>query len=512
MEKNDKKKRKPRFLTIALIVAAAIVLGVALRYAYVMFIDPMSAFRGQGSSAEPAAVSTPATVELAAEPTATATSEPTPEATPTATPEATPEPTPTEPPTPTPVPTPVPTLDPDFMKNRVNILILGWDESAERNDETSDVYRDENNNFRSDVIMLLTVNFKTDRVDLISIPRDSYATIYRSDGEEYSTTGRWKINAAFAKGGSVGGDGFGFAMTTVSKLFGGIPIDYYAGVNMEGLKAVVDAMGGVDYDVDVRITLNGRVLEKGYQHLDGQQVLDYCRARKGISTDIGRTDRQQRMLFTIFDQLKSRDQLKNFMSIYAGVKDYIYTNLNSEQIAAMVSFAMGIDTDDLHRKTLEGDYISHTAYNGASYYVLYNDKLVELVSKVFGVTIFPDAKHDYAYVMADKLAAEALETASGAQYLTDYTAAYYEELGGAPTFYQETLTMQMQSLIAEINDSAVRKEGDDENLPIDTTKLEPDTAALKELMNSLCLDMGYTRAMLDDDKMPEDVYKALPKK
>lgn len=106
-------------------------------------------------------------------------------------------------------PTPSPTLSPeeelqqmadrDFMANRVNILLLGWDQSPEREDEDNELYRDENNNFRSDVMMLLSVDFANKRVDLISIPRDTMANIY-------NVTGRWKINAAFAKGGSATGD------------------------------------------------------------------------------------------------------------------------------------------------------------------------------------------------------------------------------------------------------------------------------------------------------------------
>ncbi len=414
MEKNVKKRKKGKLGRWILLILAAALAAVALRYAYIIFIDPMSAFGDQLATPTP-------TLEPTATPTLLPTPSPTAESTPTASPTATPSPTPTLEPTPTPTlpptPTPPPELDLSFMKNRVNILILGWDESPERNVEGSDVYRDEDNNFRSDVIMLLSVNFKTGRVDLISVPRDTLAAIYKENGERYSETAHLKINAAFARGGSAKGLGFEYAMQTVSRLFGGVPIQYYAGVNMQGLKAVVDAMGGVDYDVDVRIQLNGRTLEKGYQHLNGQQVLDYCRARKGISTDIGRTDRQQRMLFSIFEQLKSRDQFANFINIYNSVKGYIYTNMSVDQIAAMASFAMGIDMGDLNRKTLSGEYVNSTPYSGASFYCLYNDKLVELAEKVFGVTIYPDPKQDAEYVLSDKAAAYAQKLVAGADYL-----------------------------------------------------------------------------------------------
>lgn len=302
----------------------------------------------------------------------------------------------------TPEPTEEPiAVDTEFLKNNVNILMLGWDHSEERDDENSALYRDENNNFRSDVMMLLSVNFEEKRADLISIPRDTYAKIY-------NTEGKWKINSAFAHGGSVEKDGFEYAGKTISALFGGIEINYYMGVDMSGLKAAVDAMGGVDYDVDVEIKLNGRLLQKGMQHLNGQQVLDYCRARKGISTDVGRVDRQQRMLFTIFEQLKSKNQILRLPRIYLSVKDKVYTNLNIEQIAALSLFASELGLDNLHRHTLDGEY---TVAYGIAFYVLHQDKLAKLTRDVLGVKFKPKVEYDYEYVKLDDAAIKEIKKA-----------------------------------------------------------------------------------------------------
>lgn len=298
-------------------------------------------------------------------------------------------------PSPSPTPSPEEQLmaqaDRDFMRNRVNILLLGWDQSPERDDEDSVLYRDEDNNFRSDVLMLLTVDFESSTAHLISIPRDTMAKIY-------NTKGHWKINAAFAKGGSIEGDGFEYAIKTVENLMG-VPINYYAGVNMEGLKAVVDAMGGVEFEVDQEITLNGRTLTPGLQTLDGQKVLDYCRARKGYGTDVDRANRQQRMLFAIFRQMKSSNALTTLPKVYLSVKDYIHTDLSVEQIAALAVFAMDLEPEvNLFRHTLEGRYINGTVYNGASFYVLDTSALKALMKDIFGVDIEVDYKYDYRYV------------------------------------------------------------------------------------------------------------------
>ena len=297
--------------------------------------------------------------------------------------------------TPTPTPSPEEQLmaqaDRDFMQNRVNILLLGWDQSPERDDEDSVLYRDEKNNFRSDVLMLLTVDFESSTAHLISIPRDTMAKIY-------NTKGHWKINAAFAKGGSIEGNGFEYAIKTVENLMG-VPINYYAGVNMEGLKAVVDAMGGVEFEVDQEITLNGRTLTPGLQRLDGQKVLDYCRARKGYGTDVDRANRQQKVLFAVFRQMKNSNAFTTLPKVYLSVKDYIHTNLSVEQIAALAVFAMELEPEqNLFRHTLEGRYINGTVYNGASFYVLDTSALKALMKEIFGVDIEVDYRYDYRYV------------------------------------------------------------------------------------------------------------------
>lgn len=468
-EDSQKKQKKPmdlrRRIFYGLLAALIIVVVlIAGRLVNVMFIDPLSAFN------------TAPTPEAPAPPPATA-SEPA---------EVTPVPTPTL--------SPEEALrrqaDMEFLKNKVNILMLGWDQSPEREDEGSALYRDEKNNYRSDVIMLLTVDFETKRVDLISIPRDTYAPIY-------NTAGRWKINAAFAHGGSAEGQGFEYAMNTVSDLLG-VPIHYYAGVDMTGLKAVVDAMGGVDYDVDVRIVLNGRVLEKGMQHMDGQQVLDYCRARKGISTDVGRNDRQQRMLFTIFEQLQSRDQLVNFPKIYMSVQDKIKTNMNIEQIAALSVFAMNLDMENLHRHTLAGSYV--TGVYNASFYVLKNDKLTELIQEVFGLDHDPDNRYDINYVQADKAASTATPYLAGGEYLLALRGPQAE--GGDI----------LRACLEELRGVAQRTEEeavDPDGAPLDRVAIESAQHKVYSAMLNFCRLNSIGKNQVDATLVPEILYTSL---
>ena len=77
------------------------------------------------------------------------------------------------------------------------------------------------------------------------------------------------------------------------------------------------------------------------------------------------------MLFAIFTQLREGSRLTSIPKLYLSVKDYIYTDLTAEQIAALAVFGMDlVPGESLVRHTLKGKYISGTAYNGASFYVL----------------------------------------------------------------------------------------------------------------------------------------------
>ena len=515
MENAPKRKKMPLWLVIALIVVLGAALGFGGRLIYVM-LNPASAFKTQ--------------------PTLQVTPAPVPEKSPAAKPvngaQATIEPTPE--------PTPEPTIpiDYDFMRNRVNILMLGWDRSPEREVTGTSLYRDEENNFRSDVLMLLAIDFDNNKADLISVPRDSLQPLYTDENVLYCENSHWKINAAFAKGGSAGNGeiGFKYAMNTVSHVFG-IPIDYYAGVDMEGLKALVDAMGGIDYDVDLEIKLNGRVLNKGMQTLTGQQVLDYCRARKGYGTDQTRNDRQQRMLFALFAQLKSRDQLKNVPKIYLSMKDYVRTNLSVEQMAALASFAMNLDIDSsLNRHCIKGEYIDKTPYNNASFFVYHNDELVKLVEQVFGFTITPSIRNDASYVLADKAADSAMDYVRGAEYvlklpkLSGYVT--YDEYGQSYT--AQPAIAQLTAQMATMTSLATRDVGtftdakefippasvtdaegnlkDPRDIPFDTELIAIEQEKLRALLYNVCISFGVTQDDIDPkaSQMPKEFIALLP--
>ena len=298
--------------------------------------------------------------------------------------------------------------DPFEFTDRVNFLFLGLDASVERYGIMD--------TFRTDTIMLISADFENNKVDIISIPRDSYVEIPGREKRE-------KINAAFTRGGGLKGKGFEKSIETVSHFLGGIPVHHYIGVDMNVVKDVVNIMGGIDYDVDIRVQIGERVVEKGFQHLDGQQVLDYSRTRRTGRGDIDRIDRQQRIVMAIFKELKSTKQLLKLPRYYRMVMERVHTDLDIKQIAGLALFAVRMEQDNIDRHMVPGGFLN---MDKISYWGIDERGKKNLIREVFGVDIEIDPKNDIKFIkneLKEKekvfrgLAAESRQLAEGGNRL-----------------------------------------------------------------------------------------------
>ena len=207
-----------------------------------------------------------------------------------------PAPSPTAQATPVPVETAEPTPAPP---QRLNILLMGID-AYESGRTTSGTMA------HTDVMMVIAVNFDENKVDLITLPRDTLTT---APGHY----GYYKLNGVFNVG--IGGwfrptgkadelaDGFMLTCRAAEEWLGGISIPYYYAVDFQAVIDIVDAIGGIDYDVDQWFrSMSGRhSYGKGMHHLDGDAVLGYLRIRQSADgLDSSRTARQRRMMVAIF--------------------------------------------------------------------------------------------------------------------------------------------------------------------------------------------------------------------
>lgn len=268
--------------------------------------------------------------------------------------------------------------DTSIMQNIVNVAIIGVDYAPER-----DTWKGKKD-FHADVIMILAINFDEKTVDMISIPRDTYAKIPGVDGI-------YKINASIDCGGGWPTEGgFNKVCEAAEWMLGGVPVDYYYAVSMTAVKQLVDAVGGVDFDLDMDFTLAGRKYTEGYQHMDGQAVLDYLRVRKGNLTgkkgDLNRINRQKEMLVAIFNKLKSSNLLVKIPDILEAFEGQLYTNTTFQQTAALALFAYdSLDSDNITMRSMDGT-MGYGVFNW-NFCLTNQKKRVEIIKEVYGIDV-----------------------------------------------------------------------------------------------------------------------------
>jgi LCP family protein required for cell wall assembly len=184
----------------------------------------------------------------------------------------------------------------------LNILLVGSDS------RDPDAKEDEANAWRADTLILMHVPADHQTAQLISIPRDLWVVVPKSNAAACGDGSRAKINASFAFGG------LPRAVHTVECLTD-VKIDHVMAIDFGGFKEVTDALGGVDLKVDQTITSihkPHRVFTKGMMHMNGEQALDWVRQRKQFARgDFARMQHQQEFLKALMDKAASTGTLTN---------------------------------------------------------------------------------------------------------------------------------------------------------------------------------------------------------
>ncbi|MBW4061406.1 LCP family protein [Candidatus Saccharibacteria bacterium] len=267
---------------------------------------------------------------------------------------------------------------------RVNILILGEGDAGHAGAGLTDT------------IMVMSFDPKTRQIAQISVPRDLRVNI---PGYGYS-----KINAANAYGGVQ------LAEQTVSNTLG-IPINYYILTNFSGLKSIVDAVGGLDINVktalidpdypcdDNQYKACGLNIAPGPQHMNGSQVLDYTRCRKGTcGNDFGRAARQQEVLGLLRQKVLRWQTLANPVQVKAlteAMRTSLTTNLGAVQMAQLGWYwhrAQIHPTIQLVLSTSPGGYL--TSASGSSDLLPADGSFAAIQSRVINIFTVPTASTD----------------------------------------------------------------------------------------------------------------------
>lgn len=181
-----------------------------------------------------------------------------------------------------------------------------------------------NSGGNTDSLELFTINPKTKRITMTSIPRDTLVRVNTNKGPTYV-----KINAAYSIGGPKQ------TVRQVSELLD-VPIDYYAVLNMGVLKKVVNTVGGVTVDNPFAFDYEGHHFKKGKQHLNGELALKYSRMRyEDPNNDYGRQKRQQQIIESVIQKFKASGSLTTANKILDAVKDGVKTNIPIDDIATL---------------------------------------------------------------------------------------------------------------------------------------------------------------------------------
>ncbi|HVA23392.1 MAG TPA: LCP family protein [Chloroflexota bacterium] len=247
----------------------------------------------------------------------------------------------------------------------LNVLLLGYGGAGHDGPDLTDS------------IMVLRFDPRTKQAALISVPRDIWARIpYSASGGTFS-----KINTAYAIGlndqgypdkqaqftGRQGGGNL--AAYVVGSLLG-LPIHNWVAVDFHAFKSVVDALGGVDVNVqtaftDTRYPRNDDAtidpswmtihFNAGPQHMTGERALEFARSRHSLQdgTDFGRSRRQQLLMLAIKSRALSPAGMTKLFGLMDALSGDFTTNMTIGQITSLAQAARGLDPNAVDRVSID---------------------------------------------------------------------------------------------------------------------------------------------------------------
>ena len=228
--------------------------------------------------------------------------------------------------------------------NFEHIMVMGVDR---RNDDVG----------RSDTLMAVTVNKDSETAQILSLPRDTRVQI---EGNGYD-----KINHAYAFGGHE------LTRKTVEKLLG-VPMDYYVLVDVHAFERIIDALDGVDINVEKRMYYEdpwdddgGLVIDlyPGMQHMDGKKAIQYVRFRDGEG-DIGRIARQQHFMQAVMEKMLSPAVLPKLPTLMEEIRSAVETDMPLTEMLSLAQMLPSIREHGMSSEMVPGSpaYLEDISY------------------------------------------------------------------------------------------------------------------------------------------------------
>ena len=231
-------------------------------------------------------------------------------------------------------------------RSEIHVMILGVDE---RKDDVG----------RSDTLMVATVDPEKGTASLLSIPRDTRVAI---EGAGYD-----KINAAYAYGG------YALTKKTLEQLLD-VPMDYYILIDVHAFERIIDALDGIDIDVEKRMYYEdpwdddgGLVIDiyPGMQHMTGEKAIQYVRYRD-TEGDIGRIRRQQRFMRAVLQKVTTPEIFAKLPEITGEVAKSVKTDLDTGDMIKFLQIMKKVQEDGLAAEMAPGN---PAWFKGVSYWI-----------------------------------------------------------------------------------------------------------------------------------------------
>ena len=253
----------------------------------------------------------------------------------------------------------------------IHVMIMGVDS---RKDDVG----------RSDTLMVASIDKTAEKAALLSVPRDTRVAI---DGHGYD-----KINHAYAYGGHE------LSQKSVEGLLG-VPMDHYIIIDTKSFERIIDAIGGVDIDVEKRMYYedpwddNGGLvidLYPGEQHMDGKKAIQYVRYRDGEG-DIGRIGRQQKFMKACLAQVLTPEILPHLPDIVKEVSSAVKTEMSVTELLSFAKMMKTFQANGLEAQMVPGQPAYH---KDISYWIPDITDVRDLLASELGLTLTEAAEQE----------------------------------------------------------------------------------------------------------------------
>lgn len=266
-------------------------------------------------------------------------------------------------------------------KRRLTVLLMGLDKRP----------GERGTGFRTDTLIVLSLDPTTQRIGMLSLPRDLRVPIPNRPETLYP------INSAYVLG-ELERPGYGARLTAETIQYNlGIPIDHYVVLSFEAVIDFIDAIGGITIDVpseivdneypDMAFGYDPLYIPAGRQVMDGALALKYARTRHQTD-DFDRTRRQQQIILAVREQVLRGDVLPALLlqapSLWNNLSKGIITDLTFDQILSLAWYLKDIPLQSIQTATLDERYVRAVNLRGEVLLTIDRERIAQLMTDVFG--------------------------------------------------------------------------------------------------------------------------------